>query len=227
MGAIPHEGGVAFRVWAPHADSVSVVGSFNEWEQDADPLTQEEGGYWYGDVDSAEVGDEYKFRIGNGDQTFLRIDPYAREVSNSVGNAIVVESSFDWDGDNFELPPWNELVVYEMHVGTFGRGRGENGDQASDFDEIEKHFDHLQKLGVNVVQLMPTTQQKHDSMAAGDVAEAGDYECTSCGHVLQHDGKELPTCPEDEGHHPQYAWHPLASPDDGDATLPNSPKKPR
>ncbi|WP_207714310.1 hypothetical protein [Scytonema sp. UIC 10036] len=47
MGAIPYDGGTAFRVWAPFASSVSVAGSFNNWTQDENPLTSEGNGYWY------------------------------------------------------------------------------------------------------------------------------------------------------------------------------------
>jgi 1,4-alpha-glucan branching enzyme len=44
-GAIPHAGGVAFRVWAPHAQRVSVIGSFNDWDGDKHPMQAEENGY--------------------------------------------------------------------------------------------------------------------------------------------------------------------------------------
>lgn len=47
MGAIPRVDGVAFRVWAPHADAVFVIGSFNDWAEDAAPIAREDGGTWY------------------------------------------------------------------------------------------------------------------------------------------------------------------------------------
>src|SRR5436190_21858083 len=62
MGAIPHETGVAFRVWAPHAQSVSVVGTFNNWDAGKHPLAREnDEGYWYADVPGAKIGDEYRY----------------------------------------------------------------------------------------------------------------------------------------------------------------------
>ncbi|MCA9108444.1 MAG: alpha amylase C-terminal domain-containing protein [Planctomycetaceae bacterium] len=140
-------------MWAPHADTVSVIGSFNDWDSDAHPMEAEEGGYWFADIPEAEIGDEYKFQLRNGNQSLERIDPYARKVTSSVGNAIVHDPVFDWSGDDYELPPWNELVIYEMHVGTFGRQPGDHGN--SDFDGIESQFDHLSRLGINVIQLMP------------------------------------------------------------------------
>ena len=50
-----------------------------------------------------------------------RIDPYARAVTTSVGNGIVVDPTHDWHGADFEMAAWNEVVIYEMHVGTFHR----------------------------------------------------------------------------------------------------------
>jgi 1,4-alpha-glucan branching enzyme len=45
-GAIPHESGVAFRVWAPHAEAVCVVGAFNDWASDAHPMEREGSEFW-------------------------------------------------------------------------------------------------------------------------------------------------------------------------------------
>ena len=120
MGAIVHKGGVAFRVWAPNAQAVFVKGDFNGWSDGATPLSHEERGYWYADVESARPGHEYKFVLFNGDQKLERIDPYARQVTNSTGNGVIYDASrFDWQDDTFELPPHNELVIYEMHIGSF------------------------------------------------------------------------------------------------------------
>ena len=64
LGPIPYTGGVTFRVWAPHADSVSVAGSFNGWSSAANPLCAEGGGYWSTDVDGAATGDQFKYDEG-------------------------------------------------------------------------------------------------------------------------------------------------------------------
>src|SRR5664279_6224227 len=106
MGAIPHLGGVAFRVWAPHAERVSVIGSFNEWDGVKHPMKAEDNGYWYIDAAEAGVGDQYKFLLFTANGEYKRIDPYAREVTSSVGNAVVHDPNFDWGGDDFNLVPW-------------------------------------------------------------------------------------------------------------------------
>ena len=104
MGATPHESGVAFRVWAPHADAVYVVGSFNDWANDTHPMEQEGDGYWYADISSAAIGDEYRYRIVNGDKELLRLDPYARQVTSSVGNAVVYDPTLRLGRRRFPYP---------------------------------------------------------------------------------------------------------------------------
>jgi 1,4-alpha-glucan branching enzyme len=156
MGAIPHVGGVAFRVWAPHAQRVAVIGSFNDWDGGKCPMQAEENGFWYADVAEAHVGAEYRFLLSTAKGTLTHIDPYAREVTHSVGNAIVHGPSFDWEGDDFHLAPWNELVIYELHVGTFNEE--EDDKLPGKFDSVSARLGHLKKLGVNAIQIMPIAQ---------------------------------------------------------------------
>lgn len=156
MGAICHDGGVAFRVWAPHADEVWVTGDFDDWAGDATPLTSEGNGNWYGDVGSAEPGHEYKFVIRRGTDTFHRVDPYARQVTNSVGNGVIYDpEAYDWGSDAYEIPAHNELVVYEMHIGSFYT---KNDDEVGTLELAADKFDHLVKLGVNAVEVMPVAE---------------------------------------------------------------------
>ncbi len=153
MGSTLHPQGVAFRLWAPHAQRVAVIGSFNGWEETRHPMTAEENGYWYATVAEAQAGDQYRFLLSTPQGEFKRIDPYAREVTNSVGNAIVHDPSFDWQGDDFSMAPWNELVIYELHVGTFNDQEDDN--DSGQFSSVSARLEHLKKLGVNAIQLMP------------------------------------------------------------------------
>ena len=155
MGAIPHAGGVAFRVWAPHAQRVAVIASFNDWDGGRHPMQAEESGYWYANVAEAQVGDQYKFLLTTAQGELQRIDPYAREVTNSVGNAIIHDPIFDWEGDDFGLTPWNELVLYELHVGTFNE---QDDNPSGEFASVSARLGHLQRLGVNAIQIMPITE---------------------------------------------------------------------
>lgn len=155
MGAIILEKGVAFRVWAPHAESVSVTGTFNDFDENAHPLGSEGNGYWYGEAENARAGDQYRFVLKNGGETLSRIDPYAREVTNSVGNGVIYEDGFDWGDDNFVMPPWNELVIYELHIGTFARR--DDGTPGT-FDDAIKRLRYLKAIGVNAVEVMPIAE---------------------------------------------------------------------
>ena len=153
MGAIPHARGVAFRVWAPNAQRVSVIGSFNGWLSDKHPLQAEENGNWCTDVAEAQIGDQYKFLLTTAQGDYQRIDPYAREVTGSVGNAVVHDPRFDWQGDDFHLAPWNELAIYELHVGTFNDQ--EENNRSGQFASVTARLGYLKKLGINAIQIMP------------------------------------------------------------------------
>lgn len=155
MGPIVLETGVAFRVWAPHADSVSLVGDFNDWKSAAGVMQTEDNGNWFVVIDHAKPGDEFKYEITNGGNTFQRIDPRVREVTNSIGNGVVHDPEFDWQEDQFEMPAWNELVIYETHIGTFHR---RDDDTVGTFADYQEKFDHLKKLGVNALQVMPIAE---------------------------------------------------------------------
>ncbi len=157
MGALPHRGKVAFRVWAPYASEVSVVGAFNAWDPRKHPMQAEENGLWYADVADAKVGDEYKFHLVTPAGALDRIDPYAREVTSSVGNGVVHDAHFDWAGDDFHLAPWNALVIYELHVGTFNDENAKD-DKPGQFGSVADRLGHLKKLGVNAIQIMPVAE---------------------------------------------------------------------
>ncbi|WBL23317.1 alpha-amylase family glycosyl hydrolase [Zunongwangia sp. HRR-M8] len=155
MGAIIEENFTTFRVWAPHANRVAVTGDFNDWNPDDLELEAEDNGYWAGTTDKAKKGDQYKFLIHNGDQSLYRNDPYAFEVTNSDGNSIVRDLNFDWENDEYQLPSWNSLVIYELHVGTFNR---KHPDQVGTFDDVIEKLDYLKDLGINCIELLPVAE---------------------------------------------------------------------
>lgn len=152
MGANKTDNGIAFMVWAPHADKVFVTGTFNDFSPDSHPMEKEENGNWFLEIPEAKYGDQYKYRIINGDQELYRNDPYARALTHSAGNTIIVDPSYDWGNDDFHLAPWNKLVIYEMHIGTFNPV--EEGKPGTFYSAIEK-LPYLKSLGINAIQIMP------------------------------------------------------------------------
>lgn len=155
MGAIVTDEGVAFRVWAPNAHHVSVVGDFNDWYNDKNELFSEDNGYWYTFIENAQVGQHYKYYIRTGDQELYKIDPYAREVTNSNGDGVIAKLDFNWSTPDFKMASWNSLVIYELHIGTFFRN---NENEVGDFDSVASHLNYLKTLGINCIELMPVAE---------------------------------------------------------------------
>ncbi|MGA0200507.1 MAG: alpha-amylase family glycosyl hydrolase, partial [Prochlorotrichaceae cyanobacterium] len=162
LGAIPSATGTHFRVWAPHAEKVAVMGSFNQWSAEADPMKAEGDGYWVAEIANAHPGDEYQYAIVNEEshETFYRIDPYARQVTHSMGNSIIYDPTFDWgDSLDYTPPPMDDLVLYELHIGTFV---DEPGGRPGTFDSAIEQLPHIKELGANVIELLPVVEFSGD-----------------------------------------------------------------
>ena len=154
MGATITPAGTGFRLWAPHADSVHVIGDWNGWDRAAHPLSQD-GEVWTGFVPGVGAGAQYRFVLTHGDTALERVDPYASQVTNSVGNGVLYDhATFDWQGDAFVPPLMNEAIIYELHIGSFAASGGTVGN----LWEARGKFDHLAALAVNMIQIMPVAE---------------------------------------------------------------------
>lgn len=166
MGAIPNASGVAFRVWAPNAASVSVAGTFNGWSKTATPLASEGNGYWSADEPIARISDEYKFLLINRDSgvELWKNDPYARQLTSGAGpvNSVIADPDFTWTTTGYSSPSWNEMVIYELHIGTFlfdpvnPRKRGS-------FKSLISKLDYLKELGINAIEVMASGEFETDT----------------------------------------------------------------
>ena len=154
MGATPFDGGATFRVWAPFAEAVSVAGSFNSWNPGSSELVSEGNGFWSLDQRRAGPGNEYLYVIENNDTSYWRTDPYEEQVTNSVGNSVIANPNFQWTDGGFVTPTWNEMLIYEMHVGTFNEFDHPGGRPAT-FDDAIQRLPHIAQLGFNSVCVMP------------------------------------------------------------------------
>ena len=154
LGANAYDGGVSFRFWAPFANSVAIIG-MGTWTPPGIPLAPEGNGYWSADINGITTGQEYKVLV-NGR---WRMDPRARDVTSSTGNCIVDNTAFAWQND-FQMPGWNELVIYEMHLGTFPDDPAPRGQV---FDAAIKDLSYLRDLGINVIHLLPAAEFPVDS----------------------------------------------------------------
>jgi 1,4-alpha-glucan branching enzyme len=162
LGANLWDGGTTFRVWAPRARAVYVTGRFgghDAWQPaEENRLLRDSGGYWAGFVDGARDGDQYKFYVeGEGTRGYKR-DPYARELTRMPAypfcDCVIRDSdTYPWHDSAFHPPAFNDLVIYQLHVGTFtGHDRRK---RAGTFLEVLDRLDHLLALGINAVQLLP------------------------------------------------------------------------
>ncbi|HET9850192.1 MAG TPA: alpha-amylase family glycosyl hydrolase [Candidatus Saccharimonadales bacterium] len=150
VGVTLQKKGVSFRVWAPFAKSVAVTGTFNNWTET--PLNSEGDGYWAGMVEGAAAGQEYKYVISTDSSRLVKNDPRSLQLTTTAGNSVIVDSDFDWSGDNFQPLALAQQVMYELHVGTFSRA-----DPATigTLKEAEAKLDYLADLGITAIELMP------------------------------------------------------------------------
>src|SRR5579862_2838108 len=162
MGAIPYNdggpSGTTFRVWAKFAASVAVAGEFNAWSTVANPLFPEGDGYWSTDVAGAEAGDMYKFVLVNPaiPAPLWRMDPYAGQIAHDAAgtlNGVIASAAETYEANGYSTPPWNELVIYELHIRSFVYGGGYQG--TGSFDSAATKLQYLADLGINAIELMP------------------------------------------------------------------------
>ncbi len=155
-GAEPYNEGCKFSVWAPNAEEVFLIGTFNNWNKTEHPMERASDGWWSIDVPGAKPGDEYRYRIINTGNEYLRIDPYARRVTSSVGNTIITECRPEGRKSEFKSPPLNEMVIYELHIGTFGKSGAKTG--PGDLEGAVDRLTYLRDLGINAIEVMPLAE---------------------------------------------------------------------
>jgi 1,4-alpha-glucan branching enzyme len=165
VGATPLPGGGAvFRVWCPTRTVAHVRGQFNGWGT-GNPMTKT-GEFFAARVPSAAPGQMYKYYFQN---STWNTDPRARRLNPGDNyNAVVVNpGAYAWQVDDFDVPDFEEMVVYQLHIGTFA-GRNDPYGSApfpAGFPEVEARADHLAELGVNCVMFCPFTEFPWDYSA--------------------------------------------------------------
>jgi 1,4-alpha-glucan branching enzyme len=152
MGSILHNKGTFFRVWAPHAKKIFVTGEFNGWSDSSNEMTHEGNGYWGVNIPDAKACHQYKYILHTNAGVLYKNDPYAKEVTNSAGNSVIIDPSFNWSTDVFQMPSWNKLVIYEMHVGTFNR---KDPNRPGTFEGVIEKLAYLKALGITAIEIMP------------------------------------------------------------------------
>jgi 1,4-alpha-glucan branching enzyme len=157
--------GTYFAVWAPNAERVSVIGSFNDWSKDSHHLRpRESSGIWEGFIPGVGKGALYKFHIRShvGGYQVDKTDPFAlfNEIPPKTAS-IVWDTQFDWhDGEwmqgrhrrNALSAP---ISIYEMHVGSWRR-IGQEGNRSLSYGELALELpQYLQQMGYTHVEFLP------------------------------------------------------------------------
>ena len=163
MGATPYNGGVAFRVWAPFASNVQVQGDFNGWSPGTN-LFSEGNGYWSVDVPGALVGQQYNFLITNAASGSLltHVDPYSRAFKVRGGPSLIAPSDTAYPETSYTTPAWNEMVIYELHVGTFVIDKSLPQPEGT-FSSAATKLDYLKDLGINMIEIMAAGEFETDT----------------------------------------------------------------
>lgn len=158
-------GGAVVRLYAPAATAVCVTGEWNGWSsfgQEEDVLKPEGGGWWSGTLAARPLlaaGAGYKFamRVAGG-EVLRKPDPWSRsQDGETLGNSLIYDDdAFPWTDGNWTMPAHRDLVIYELHVGTFGRIAPST--VPSTLRDCARFLDHLVDLGANAVELMPVAE---------------------------------------------------------------------
>ena len=167
--------GVYFAVWAPNAVKVSVIGDFNQWEIEANPMKKTGPiGVWEVFVPKVKVGDLYKFYIKAQDgRDLYKADPYATWSEMRPGNASRVAdiTGFKWSDDSWiekrkGTDPKQEAVsIYEVHPGSWRKHPSTEQDPDGFYSYREfAHAlaDYVKRMGYTHVELMGIAEHPFD-----------------------------------------------------------------
>ena len=161
---------VRFAVWAPHAQQVSVVGDFNHWDADANPMERSScgNGIWVTHIAGLQEGDIYKYAITTASgERILKSDPYAfwSEVRPNTASKLT-KLHYAWRDkkwmdsrsayDSYRKP----MLTYEVHLGSWRRD--EDGEMLSYRDIAPQLVDYVKQMNYTHIELMPLCEYPFD-----------------------------------------------------------------
>jgi 1,4-alpha-glucan branching enzyme len=171
--------GIRFAVWAPNAERVSVVGSFNHWDGRYHPMSvRGSSGVWELFLPELKHGELYKYELYTRDSRELKLktDPYGAAFENRPATASITTSgtAFAWDDaawlEQRAQRDWlkEPISIYEVHLGSWRRGAAGN---FLSYREIAGQLaSYVKDLGFTHVELLPITEHPFD--------DSWGYQCT-------------------------------------------------
>jgi maltooligosyltrehalose trehalohydrolase len=144
-GAFLHDHHCRFTVWAPFRDTVEIIVN----DQRTEKMKPLERGYWEVTLDQIKAGDLYKFVLDND---LKRPDPNSLSQPEGVHgpSEVIDRQAFAWTDTSWKGIPMQQMIIYELHVGTFT-------DEGT-FHGVAEKLDYLLELGVNTIEIMPVAQ---------------------------------------------------------------------
>lgn len=162
--------GVVFRVWAPQAVSVSIVGDFNQWDTSQHPMSSVDGnGVWEGFVPGIKSFQLYKYHIQTKDgRSFLKSDPYAchMETRPDTASRYYNLSGYRWKDQEWQAGKKEKnlyespINIYELHAGSWRKYP--DGNPFGYRKLAEEIIPYLKKMGYTHVELMPVMEYPLD-----------------------------------------------------------------
>ncbi len=162
--------GYIFRVWAPNAESVSLVGDFCDWQTGIEMVKLSDGGVWECKSTKPKMGDRYKYRIVGKNGTHMKADPYgyACEVPPNTASLICDIDGYKWrdggwlayrqskTGKMYGEP----MNIYEVHLGSWKKK--ENGDYYTYSEIATELAPYVKQMGYTHIELMPVSEYPFD-----------------------------------------------------------------
>ena len=170
FGAHPKKTYTEFTLWAPHAKSISVIGDFNKWDVEADPMTKDETGIWSAKVKGAKPGQSYKYHVEQSTGDVVdKIDPFAffSELRPQTASVIADLTFKGWTDKKwmdsrtkgFDDP----LSIYELHLGSWKRPEEMGPNEFPKYlDIVDDLIAHCKKFHFTHVEVMPLCEHPFD-----------------------------------------------------------------
>ena len=180
--------GVNFAVWAPNATAASVVGSFNDWSREANPMHKHyPSGIWETFIPGIEVGALYKYSIETCEGISERSDPvgFYAEVPPHNASTFVELDNYQWGDDEWlrerqeSASSWGQkpISIYEVHFGSWARSASEP-ERLPTYREIaDQLVDYVKKMGYTHIEFLPLAE--HPLLASWGYQVIGMYSLTS------------------------------------------------
>ena len=169
MGCHFADGGAVFRVWAPKAESVSVVGDFNFWNEQDLPMQKISDGVWEAFSVYAQPGGAYKYCVtGQNGRKVYKTDPYGTRCKALPDTSSVLEppDSFVWHDGAYRARRKKQnalnrpLNIYEVHAGSWKRHA--DGSAYSWDDLTAELIPYVKDMGYTHIELLPIMEYPYD-----------------------------------------------------------------